>query len=212
MHRPRPVALATKLGAAMAVSLMFDTLLFALDMSGGVLGLLELTLLAAAVLVRPALRHDRRAILCFGLAAVMAVAMMVIPRLLAWTLFWVFAGLGAMMPGAANFGDAWCWTQRLIVHALRSSIAPWLDLRRWRKVRRRHSVGLLRRTLPNLILPLLGSSVILALFAAANPVLGEWLAKGLELSPDAEVVDDCASGRSGSPWLGACCVPVSRGT
>lgn len=178
-----------KVAAAIGIALVFDGVLFRLHMSGGIIGLLELALLGGALLVRPALRQDRRALVCFGLAGLVGLAMMAKPGLLAWSLFWVFAGLGALLPSTARFGDAWCWAQRLLVHAARSSIAPWLDLRRWLKVRRhRGRAAQIRRTLPNLALPALGSSVILGLFAMANPVLGDWLAEIFTLSPDAELV------------------------
>lgn len=177
-----------KVGAGTGVAITFDAALFGQNTGAGMLGLLELALLGGALLARPALRRDWRALVCFGLAGLMALAMMVIPSLLAWTLFWVFAGLGAMMPAAARFGDAWCWAQRLLLHGLRSTIAPLLDLRRWLRVRRKRGGGHIRAALPQLALPALGSVVILGLFAAANPVIEEAIADTFALSPDGELV------------------------
>lgn len=175
-----------KLGLAVAVAMIWDATLFALHLSGGAFGALEMVVLVAALLVRPAVRHDRRALVCFGLAALMALAMMIMPGPLAWTLFWVFAGIGTMLPAAGRFGDAWGWTQRLLVHGLRSLITPALDARRWQRAHRRRAGGRLRAVLPQLVLPAVGSAVVLGLFAMANPVIETWLAEAAVLSPDVE--------------------------
>jgi len=177
-----------KFATAVVVALVWDLTLFQLRLTGGALGALELALLGAALLARPALLRDRRALACFGLAGVMAVAMMIMPGLLAWTLFWVFAGVGTMLPAATRFGDAWCWLQRLVVHGLRSIVAPLLDGRRWLRVRRSRGNGQIRAILPQLVLPALGSAVVLGLFAMANPVIEAWLSEAALLSPDGEFI------------------------
>ena len=123
-----------------------------------------------AVITRPVLRRDWRALVCFCLATLMALGNFADPSWLAWSLFWVFAGMGALMPGVGQFGDAWQWGQRLAWFAVRSCIAPLLDLRRVIKARRGR--GQLRRHLPHLVLPALGSWTILTLFAQANPMIG----------------------------------------
>lgn len=188
MRRNYRASFGKKIGAGIGVAIAFDALLFGRHMGGGIIGLLGLVLLGAALLTRPALRRDGRALVCFGLAGLMALAMMVTPSFLGWSLFWVFASLGAMMPAAASLGDAWCWAQRLLLHGLRSTIAPLLDLRRWLMVRRSRGGGQFRAALPQLVLPALGSAVILALFATANPVIEAWIADAFSLSPDGEVV------------------------
>lgn len=188
MRHGYAVSFGKKIGAAVGVAIAFDALLFGQHMAAGAIGILELVLLGAALLVRPGLRRDFRALACFGLAGLMALAMMVMPSVLGWSLFWIFAGLGAMMPAVAHFGDAWCWAQRLLLHGLRSTIAPLLDLRRWLKVKRKRGGGRIRAALPQLVLPALGSAVILGLFAAANPVIEAWVAEAFSLSPDAELV------------------------
>ncbi|WP_432788002.1 DUF4153 domain-containing protein [Novosphingobium rhizosphaerae] len=170
------------------VAVAFDALLKGWHAGPGAFGLLELVLLAAALLARPAVWRDGRARVCFGLAALMALAMVVMPSALAWGLFWIFAGLGAMVPAAARFGDAWCWAQRLLLHALRSTVAPAIDLRRWLKVRRKSGKGQIRAALPQLVLPAVGSLVILGLFASANPIIAAWLADMSSLSPRADLV------------------------
>ncbi|KPF50529.1 hypothetical protein IP65_19670 [Novosphingobium sp. AAP1] len=172
----------------LVVALAFDAMLERSNAGPGAFGLLELMLLAATLLVCPAVRRDGRARVWFWLAALMALAMVVMPGALAWGLFWIFAGLGIMMPRAARFGDAWCWAQRLLLHGLRSTIAPALDLRRWLRVRRKRGKGQIRAALPQLVLPAAGSVVILGLFAFANPVIATWLSDMSSLSPDADLV------------------------
>lgn len=164
-----------KVGAGVAVAFAIDDLLFGWGPAGGILGVCQLLLLGAALLGRPALRRDAGALVWLGLAAMMALAMMVSPGLLSWSLFWIFAAMGAMSPAAARFGDAWGWAQRVVLHGVRASVAPLLDLRRWLKVRRRRGGGHVRQALPHLALPALGSGVIIALFASANPVIESWL-------------------------------------
>lgn len=183
-----------KIGAGIGGAIAFDAVLLGQHMAGGIVGVLELVLLGAVLLVRPSLRRDWRALACFGLAGLMALAMIVMPSILGWSLFWVFAGLGAMMPATKHFGDAWCWAQRLVLHGLRSTIAPLLDLRRWLRVRRKRGGGHIRAALPQLALPALGSAVILGLFALANPVIEGWVADVFSLSPDGELVFRLALG------------------
>jgi hypothetical protein len=177
-----------KIATAIAVAFVWDATLFQLRLTGGALGALELVLLAAALLARPALRQDSRAVACFGLAGLMALAMMIMPGRLAWTMFWVFAGVGTMLPATRRFGDAWCWSQRLLAYGLRSIVAPLLDGRRWLRIRHRLGSGQIRAILPQLALPAAGSAVILGLFAMANPVIETWLNEALSLSPDGKLI------------------------
>ena len=171
-----------KLGAGLGVAGVFDAVLFGWGQGGGLFGGLELLLLGTALALRPDLRRSSGALACFGVAGAMAVATFIDPGLLAWCLFWTFAGLGAMLPAAARFGDAWAWGQRLVCHAFRAAIAPALDMRRWLKLRCRHGGGEMRNVLPQLALPAMGSAVILGLFAAANPVIEIWIDNVLSLS------------------------------
>ncbi|WP_206238476.1 DUF4153 domain-containing protein [Novosphingobium terrae] len=160
-----------KLCAGVALIVAGDSMIWRLDQDRAGWGALLLMLLPPALALRPALRHDRRALICFALAALMALATLFDPGLLSWTLFWIFAGMGTLMPSVARFGDAWQWSQRLMLHGLRSCAAPWLDGFRVTRLRRRKKVIGLRAVLPQLALPLFGSVIILGLFTAANPVL-----------------------------------------
>jgi hypothetical protein len=101
---------------------------------------------------------------------------------LAWSLFWIFAGAGTLMPMTVRFDDAWAWLQRLVLHGLRSLVAPVIDARRVLRIRRRRERAGLRGILPQIALPLLGSTIILALFSLANPVIEQALGGLLDLS------------------------------
>jgi hypothetical protein len=98
------------------------------------------------------------------------------PSLLALALFWLAASLAVLLPRADRFDDAWRWTMRLSTHAVRSLLGPLGDGRRLRLARRRG--GLQWGThLPNLWLPLLGTALFFTLFAIANPVIADALAR-----------------------------------
>lgn len=175
-----------KFAAGLGFAVVFDTVMFRWMLGPAGFGGMELLLLGATLAVRPAMRRDRRTLGCLGVAAAMALAMTFDPGLLAWSMYWIFAGLGALLPASARFGDAWGWSQRLVRHGLRAVIAPLLDLRRLLRIRRRHNHLYLKRMLPHLVLPVLGSAVILALFAAANPVIERLAEELLSITPDAE--------------------------
>ena len=93
--------------------------------------------------------------------------------MLAWTLFWTALAIAVLLPRAAGFGSAVDWLVRLLAQSVVGIIGPWRDLARLRRTRpARRSFGL-RGILPLLPLPLVGGSIFLALFAAANPVIGD---------------------------------------
>jgi hypothetical protein len=87
------------------------------------------------------------------------------------------AGMMVLLPTTGTFDDGWRWFQRLAAHALRSIVAPIIDLVRWRRVRRARSGRRfsLSDNLHGIALPVIGSGIILLLFVAANPVLAQWI-------------------------------------
>jgi hypothetical protein len=168
---------AIKGTAALATVALGDWLFWQGGNYAGALGLFGLALVAALLLARPAVRQDWRALIAAGLAATYAAAMVWDPSLLAFVLFWTAIGVATLLPAAARFGDGWTWFQRLTVHAFKAAFGPLIDairLSRTRSKRPASRLGL-RRKLPVLVLPLLGSAVIVALFSAANPVIERWL-------------------------------------
>ena len=162
-----------KLALVAAVAMLGDYLFWQLDQWGGVQGLFGFGLIGAVLLARPAVRHDMRARIALGLAALYALAQLWDPSPLAFALFWTAMGLATLLPGTARFDDGWRWFQRLFVHGCKSLIGPLIDLTILSRVRRKGPAGPrgLRRSLPVLVLPLLGSALFVWLFAQANPVI-----------------------------------------
>jgi Domain of unknown function (DUF4173) len=166
-----------KIACAIAFAGFGDWLFFQCNQSSGVLGLCGLALLLALLISRPAVRRDLRALLAVTCAAISAAALLFDPSWLAAALFWVFAGMASLMPGTALFDDGWRWFQRLIFSSVYSLFKPLRDILSLIRTRRRWQYRNfnLRSLFALLALPLAGSTVIIALFAMANPVLTQWL-------------------------------------
>ena len=180
-------SLMVKIAAALAVVALGDWLVFGLERFGGWFGTIGLALCAALALSRPAVRQDWRALIALGLAGFYAAAFAYDPSPLAFLLFWIAMGLATLLPGTARFGDGWQWFQRLLVHGFKALFGPLADVLRLSRARRRRGAGgpSLRRSLPNLVLPVVGSLVILFLFAIANPVIDQAI-KALHLPEPSE--------------------------
>ena len=166
-------SLALKLALAGAAVALGDFVFWEQQQFAGVQGIFGLGLVAALALARPAVRRDKGARIALALAVIYACAQLWDPSPLAFILFWVAMGFATLLPGTARFDDGWRWFQRLFVHGFKSLFGPLIDLVTLGKVRnRRPRKGKgLRRTLPILVLPLVGTAAFLALFAAANPVI-----------------------------------------
>ena len=167
-------SLTLKLGAAVLVVTLGDFLFWQLGQWGGVQGIYGFALIAALLIARPAVRRDWRTRIALGLAALYALAQMWDPSPLAFALFWAALGFATLLPGTARFDDGWRWFQRLIAPLF----GPLIDLTILSRVRAKRPVGPwdLRRSLPMVVLPLLGSALFLGLFAQANPVIEQALA------------------------------------
>lgn len=173
MHNVRkPGDFRLKLLAGFMAVALGDALIWA---QLGPFGGLMLALPPLAMVTRPALRRDRRAWVWLGLATVMAFALIYRPGPIAWCLFWIYVGIGTLIPVVRGFGDAWQWAQRLAQNGLRSTVAPLLDLRRCILVKARRGGPGLGHVISLLALPVIGSAVIIVLFTAANPVIATWL-------------------------------------
>ncbi len=169
---------AVKLALAAALVVLADQVFFANELSHGWLGLFGTALVLAAAIASPALRHDRRALIALTVALAMAGAMIWDAAPLPFLLFWVAMGLAILLPGTARFDDGWRWAQRLVAHGFKALFGPLIDLFRLNRIRaKRPATGPgLRHQLPALILPLVGSAIIIALFASANPVIDRFIA------------------------------------
>lgn len=181
---------ALKVAGAIAVIALADWQFYRLQHYAGAIGLVGLGIVAALALVRPAVRRDKRALIALALAALAAGAMVWDSHMLPFALFWISIGLATLLPGTAAFDDGWRWFQRLLVHGLKSLFGPLIDLGKLAKVKRRRPVQErgLRYWGRILFLPLAGSTVILTLFAQANPLIEQFFA-ALEIpSPDEALV------------------------
>ena len=171
-------SLALKGAAALLVVGLGDFVFWQQQQWAGVQGIFGLGLVAALLIARPAVRRDKRALVALALASLYACAQLWDPSPLAFALFWVAIGCATLLPGTARFDDGWRWFQRLFVHGFKSLIGPLIDLTIVTRARRHRPAGPrgLRRSLPVLVLPLLGSALFVWLFAQANPVIEQLFA------------------------------------
>lgn len=92
------------------------------------------------------------------------------PSVLGWALFWIALSLTALLT-RHRFDDASRWAQRLVMHGLLGLVTPVRDAQTVSKIKRGGtSLGTIGRTVA---LPLVGSALFLALFAGANPLIGD---------------------------------------
>lgn len=137
---------------------------------GSNLGVFALVWVGMTLSLTPVIRRDRRSWIAAAGALLLTVPLADSPSLLAFALFWTALTMAVLLPRAAGFDHAGRWALRLAVHSVTSIIGPWRDLLR---LRGRAGRGMqVQRILPLLPLPLLGGAVFLALFAAANPMIG----------------------------------------
>jgi hypothetical protein len=168
---------AGKIGAGVGLVALADWLFFFAYDAGATLALFALALLATLFIATKPLRRRGPAAFAVASALLLVLALADDPSLLAIALLWLSISLAVLLPRAAGFDDAWRWTIRLAAHALRSLLAPIGDLRRLHAARRRRGGVRLGAGLPNLWLPLLGTGLFIALFAAANPVIANTFAR-----------------------------------
>lgn len=176
MHCPAFLAsFRWKLCLAFAAMFLGDRLFYQEGFSGGYIGLFGFGLLLCLVLGRPGVWRRWQASLAALCATVFCGALILDPGPLAWTLFWVAISMAALFGMTTPYEDGWRWFQRLLLHALRSPAMPFIDAanfaRVWRRPRSRRFN--LRAVAPVVALPLVGSAIILTLFAFANPIIAD---------------------------------------
>jgi Domain of unknown function (DUF4173) len=168
-----------KLAGAAVVLAVGDALLYGFR-GGAVIGLFALVWLAALALARPSTRRAHGGWLAIGGAALFAGALIHNSGPLAALLFLIAIGSAALLPRHV-FDHAGLWALRLATLGLFAPFRSVADA--WRIASlpgRGGSVG--KAVALNLALPLAGGGLFLALFASANPVLGNAFA-GVQL-PD----------------------------
>lgn len=151
--------------------------LFLFQYIGATFGYFALALLAALAILRPATWRDPKSIVALVAAGGFAGALIEAPSLLAFVLCWVALAVAALGPRVAGFDDAWRWLIRLLLHLFSIPVGPVVDGRRWAKARRRNAPASYRRLLPLVALPVAGSMVFLTLFANANPIIADAIAR-----------------------------------
>jgi hypothetical protein len=167
----RSASFLLKPAAAVTLVALADLLLFDQEL-GWTLGLVALAFPLAALALTPALRRDRLARVAVLAAGAFALVQVERPTPLGLLLFWTCLCIAVLAPRAGPRDDAWRWVQRLAFLGAVSSFAPWLDLVRLNRARRRAGrPRRLRDLLAMLILPLVGGAVFLGLFAEANPLI-----------------------------------------
>jgi hypothetical protein len=165
-----------KLVAALLLVILAD-LLFWLQRAGSTIGLFALAVLMITICVRLEIvrrwppRIAAAAALCFALALAAD------PGPLALLLYLASLTLAALLPRTARFDDFWRWAQRLVVHGLLSPLGLPRDYLILGRARRRRGPLGFRSKAFALILPLVGSTIFLSLFAQANPLIGDTLAR-----------------------------------
>lgn len=184
---PSRFSFLIKIGVAALLAAAFDRLFP--EAPGGVcIGLFALAWLLGLILARPDVRRPRLATaVALALAAIFCLSLGFDPGPLAWVLFWAALSIGALLPRAAAFDDAWRWAVRLGLHGVTGIAKPVVDLVHLLAVRPR-SKRLSARSLAALLgLPLVGTAIFTALFASANPVIADWLDR-IQLPSIGEVV------------------------
>ena len=144
--------------------------LFVFQGGGATIGGFALLLLIAAVLLRPLLWRNRRSRSALLAAAFFALVLAADPGLLALFLYWTMLTLAALLTRAERFGDGWRWAQRMLLHGVLSPFAPLRDLAILNRTRGRRA-GSFGRIVLTLVVPVAGTILFLALFAAANPLI-----------------------------------------
>ena len=172
-HRPKAkrFSFMRKAAAAAALIVLADHLFYG-ERVGATLGLFALAWAAALIGTVPVLRRKGPALLALAAAAGFAVILIDDPSLLAVMLFWVAISSAALLP-RRRFRHAGAWALSLGAHALDGLAAPIRDVLRLRRLR----AGPAAVVGSVLALPVLGGAIFLALFAGANPLIGNALAE-----------------------------------
>ncbi|HEY8574470.1 DUF4173 domain-containing protein [Phenylobacterium sp.] len=163
-----------------------DQLLFTAPDLGGNMGMVLLGFVAAAGLAHRAIWKSRVGLTALGSAAALALVQIEHATIVGWLMFWTALAVAVLAPRAAASDGAWQWWQRLVVLGLKGLIAPVADLLRLLKTRERRGRIRPQAVLLTLALPAIGGVVFFALFAAANPVIGDWFSALSLPTPDFE--------------------------
>lgn len=173
---PSRYSFLLKLGGALLLVALADAL-FWFQRAGSTIGLFAFALLVVAACLRPEMfsRWPSRA--AFAAAFFFTLALAADPGLLALVLYWTSLTLAVLLPRTARFDDGWRWVRRLFFHGVLSPLGPLRDLLLAHRAKRRRGSTGFARSLFVLILPVLGSTIFVILFAQANPLIDDALAR-----------------------------------
>jgi len=173
---PNRYSFLLKLAGAILLVALAD-LLFWFQRAGSTIGLFAFALLVVTGCVRTETFARWPSRLALAAAFAFTLTLAADPGPLALVLYWTALTLAVLLPRTARFDDGWRWAKRLVLHGVLSVIGPPLDAALARRIRRRRGPAGLGRGLRVLILPALGSTLFLILFAQANPLIGDALAR-----------------------------------
>jgi len=165
--------LAVKAGAAAVLVAIGDWLFWDRGF-GSNLGWFAFAWTAATLLLTPELWGRRASQVAAAAALLFAAILTDSPGMLPVLLFLTALTLSALLR-FTRFDNAAAWALRLMLQGMVSIVGPWRDL-----VAARGLIGggdRLWRLVSLLALPLLGSTMFLLLFAAANPVISDTLSR-----------------------------------
>jgi hypothetical protein len=166
-----------KLFFAGVLVIMADLLLFG-GGGGSVVGIYLTVWAALSFAAHKSGWHRPLPFIAFFFAALFAGIMAYDPSFLGMLLFLVTVSLAVLLPRIEGTGDGWFWLKRLAFHGVSAPFGPLFDLNRIAKARRRPGTRFsLSRLIPNLFLPLAGTALFLGLFAMANPIISDFLAR-----------------------------------
>lgn len=155
--------------------ILADILLFDGE-AGSVLGLFMAVWAGLSFAAHRAGWRNIWSLTAFGLATGFAAVMTYDPSFLGFVMFLGTLTLAVLLMQIKGTGDGWYWFKRLAFHGVATLFAPLFDLNRLAKAQRRsggkRSVS---QMLPNLVLPLVGTLLFVALFAMANPIISGFL-------------------------------------
>lgn len=164
-----------KLIAAFALIIIGDVLFYQNGWHGAAIGAFALAWLGTTICISPAIRKNQHALAATIAATLFGIALIFDTSFLSWTLFWTAITLAAMLPFMSRFDDGWQWSQRLLMQSIRASGAAFIDLNKLKKVKAHRPRRSGRLNPAHFILPLVGGGIIVGLFAAANPLIEEFL-------------------------------------
>lgn len=155
--------------------ILADVLLFDGE-AGSVLGLFMAAWAGLCFAAHRAGWRNIWSLIAFGLAAGFAAVMTYDPSFLGFVMFLGTLTLAVLLTHIKGVGDGWYWFKRLAFHGIATLFAPLFDLNRLAKARRRTGgKQSASQMLTNLVLPLVGTFLFVALFAMANPIISGFL-------------------------------------